>query len=59
MIVAELKPELTWKGFAKNGIPDSWKKVNSYGNSVYTSNEKCRCLSKHTTGGVESTFISV
>ena len=49
MIVAELKPEL----------PDSWKKVNSYENSVYTLNEKCPCLSKNTTGGVESTNFSL
>ena len=58
MIVAELKPEPA-KDNGKNGIPDSWKKVNSYGNSVYTLNEKCPCLSKNTTGGVESTLISV
>ena len=40
-----------------NGIPDSWKKVNSYGNSVLTLNEKC--LSKNTTGGVYFNFINV
>ena len=37
-----------------NGIPDTWKKVNSYGNSVFSLNVRCQ-----TTGGVYFIFINV
>ena len=49
---------VTLQRIMANGIPDSWKKVNSYGNSVFTLNENCPMMPiKNTTGGESFNLI--